>query len=236
MADSETCEKSDLESKFNRAASYLQTLVSELDTGQLLGFYGLYKQATAGKCDTPRPNWYQTQAKHKWDAWKSLGDMPSEIAMENYIRAVSKIDPTWEENSTVGTKSWVAVSTLANTDEELRDADKTLLDWVKEGDDDKVIQALMTNSSGINDTDDNGMLPIHWAADRGRVKIIKCLIEAGVDLNAQDLNGQTALHYAASCSHVEAAKYLLSIGAQCLEDNDGMTPKDVADQSLVALF
>lgn len=235
MADCESS-TSELEETFSRAANHLQSLVAELDTGQLLGFYGLYKQATSGPCDTPRPNWYQTQAKLKWDAWKNLGEMSKELAMENYIRAVGRLDPTWEQNSRVGVRAWVAVSTLASTDAELQDSDKTLLDWVKDGDEARVFAALTDDPSGTNDADENGMMPIHWAADRGQVATIKCLVEAGADLDAQDSNGQTALHYAASCSHVEAIKYLLSLGAKSLEDNDGMTPKDVADKHLVDMF
>ncbi|XP_043278810.1 acyl-CoA-binding domain-containing protein 6 [Venturia canescens] len=230
MDNSEMNETSELEETFSRASNHLQTLVAELDTGQLLGFYGLYKQATVGKCDTPRPNWYQTQAKHKWEAWKNLGEMSKETAMENYVRAVGKLDPTWEQNSKAGTRSWVAVSTMPNMDEELEDSDKTLLDWVKDGNEDKVFEALSINSSGLNDSDENGMMPIHWAADRGQVGTLKRLVEAGADLNAQDLNGQTALHYAASCAHVEVVQYLLSLGAKSLQDNDGLTPKDVASE------
>ncbi|XP_015511397.1 acyl-CoA-binding domain-containing protein 6 [Neodiprion pinetum] len=236
MANSESADISQLDKTFDRAADHLQSLASQLDSGQLLGFYGLYKQATVGPCDTPRPSWYQTQAKHKWEAWKALGDMGKEVAMGSYIRAVGKLDPTWEKDARLGSQAWVTVSRLPNTDVELRDIDKTLLDWVKDGDEEKVRDIIARDRKSINVSDDSGMLPIHWASDRGYMPTIKCLVENGAEVNARDNEGQTALHYAASCGHAEVVKYLLSVGAQCVKDNDGMTPKDVADEQIAALL
>ncbi|XP_033214223.1 acyl-CoA-binding domain-containing protein 6-like [Belonocnema kinseyi] len=236
MAEGDSFKSTDLEETFDRAARHLQTLVPDLDSGQLLGFYGLYKQATCGSCDVPRPNWYQMQAKHKWESWKSLGEMSREVAMASYIRAVGKLDPTWEEDTKGDSQAWVAVSRLPNTDTELRDIDKTFLDWVKDGSEEKVLDFLTQDSTILSQADDCGMLPLHWAADRGHVPTIKCLVEAGADINAKDGEGQTPLHYVSSCGHAEALKYLLSKGAESLEDNDGMTPKDVADEHLLPMF
>lgn len=226
----------DLEETFDRAAKYLQTVASELDTSQLLGFYALYKQATVGPCDIPRPNWYQVQAKHKWEAWKNLGDMSREIAMANYVRAITKLNPSWEEEVKTETPGWTSVSKLPKTDEELTDADKTFFDWIKEGNEEKVRELLSNDLTLVNTLDEDGLLPIHWAADRGHVGIVEYLIGNGANVNSQDRDGQTPLHYAASCGHVKAVEYLLSIGAQSIADNDGMTPKDIADEQLVAFF
>ncbi|XP_008560819.1 acyl-CoA-binding domain-containing protein 6 [Microplitis demolitor] len=236
MADESCATTSELEETFARAANHLQTMVSSLDSGQLLAFYGLYKQATVGVCDTARPSWYQTQAKYKWEAWKALGDMGKEVAMNNYIRAITKLDPDWEQEAKIGSKSWNAVSSLLKTDIELSDAEKTLLDWVKDGNDKKVWEILSTYSTSLNVPGEDGMMPIHWAADRGHLPTIKCLIENGANVDAQDEDGQTALHYAASCGHADVVKYLLSIGAKLLQDNDGFTPKDIADKDLIAMF
>lgn len=226
----------DLEETFDRAAKYLQTLVSELDSTQLLGFYGLYKQATVGPCDVPRPTWYQVQAKHKWEAWKNLGDMSRETAMADYVHAVARINPSWEAEARADSSGWTCVSKLTNTDAELGDADKTFLDWVKEGNETRVRDILSGESTHVNTLDTDGLLPIHWAADRGHVDVIARLIGHGADVNSQDCDGQTPLHYAASCGHAEAVKYLLSLGARSIADNDGMTPKDVADEQLAALL
>ncbi|KAJ8683271.1 hypothetical protein QAD02_019063 [Eretmocerus hayati] len=227
---------SDLEETFNKAAGHIQSLAAQLDQDRLLGFYGLYKQATCGPCNVSSPYWYQVQAKHKWDAWNNLRDMSREVAMASYIRAVAKLDPDWERDAKSSSKAWVVVSRLPNTDTELRDIDKNLLDWVKDSNLDKVQQSLARCKGDIGLKDDNFMLPIHWAADRGDLEIFQCLVEAGSNLNATDIEGQTPLHYAASCGHAEVVKYLLSKNAQSLPDNDGMLPKDVADESLSYLF
>lgn len=226
----------DLEETFDRAAKYLQTLVSELDSAQLLSFYSLYKQATVGPCNVPRPNWYQVQAKHKWEAWKNLGDMERETAMTNYIHAIARINPSWEAETRANSSGWISVSKLSNTDVELEDTDKTFLDWVKEGNEMRVHEILNDEPMLVNTLDTDGLLPIHWAADRGHVDVMVRLIGNGADVNSQDRDGQTPLHYAASCGHVEVVRYLLSCGARSIEDNDGMTPKDIADEQLAALL
>ncbi|XP_014206005.1 acyl-CoA-binding domain-containing protein 6-like [Copidosoma floridanum] len=229
-------ELSDLEETFNKAASYVQLLVSKLSNTQLLGFYGLYKQATCGPCDTPAPSWYQLTAKSKWEAWKSLGDMKREVAMSNYIGLVSELDPDWEKDARDSSKTWVVVSTLPNTDTELHDVDKTLLDWIKESNLNKVQLFLSRDKKCIEVRDEDNMLPIHWAADRGDFNILKFLVEVGSDINAQDADGQTPLHYAASCGHKDIIKYLLSKNARMIQDNDGLTPKDVADEAVTSMF
>lgn len=234
MAEKESL--SDLEDRFNRAANYLQSLAANLDSGQLLGFYGLYKQATVGTCDTGKPSWYQAQAKQKWEAWRCLGDMSKETAMENYISALTKLDRNWEHDSKIGGRAWVAVSSMVNTDEVLSDGDKTLLDWVKENNEDKVRESLLRDAATVNAPDEDNMVPIHWAADRGHIPTIKCLVERGADIDAQDNDGQTALHYAASCGHADVVEYLLAIGAKSLKDHDGLTPKQVADERLAAIL
>ncbi|XP_015588660.1 acyl-CoA-binding domain-containing protein 6 [Cephus cinctus] len=236
MAECEDTEVTDLEETFTKAASHLQSLAARLDSGQLLGFYALYKQATEGSCESPRPNWYQTQAKHKWEAWKSLGDMSREIAMGSYIRAVGKLDPTWEQDARAESQAWVAVSRLPNTDAELRDIDKTILDWVKDGDVGMVQEALSRDPACVSRSDQDGMLPIHWAADRGHVPTLKCLVERGADVDAQDGGGQTPLHFAASCGHIEAVRYLLSVGATFIADNEGLTPRHIADDEVAAVL
>uniref|UniRef100_A0A6V7L4E5 Acyl-CoA-binding domain-containing protein 6 n=1 Tax=Bracon brevicornis TaxID=1563983 RepID=A0A6V7L4E5_9HYME len=234
MAEKESL--SELEERFNKAANHLQSLVSNLDSGQLLTFYGLYKQATAGVCDISKPNWYQVQAKQKWEAWKNLGDMKRDEAMEKYISILTDLDPKWEEDAKIGGQGWMAVSSMLNTDVQIDDRDKSFLDWVKESKEDKVKELLKANSSIINLPDNEGMLPIHWAADRGHLPTMKCLIDNGADINAQDDDGQTPLHYAASCGHIDIIEYLISIGAKSLKDRDGLTPQQVADERVAAIL
>ncbi|KAL0116568.1 hypothetical protein PUN28_009903 [Cardiocondyla obscurior] len=239
MAESDLdCDVTDLEETFNRAATYLQTLVSELESDQLLTFYGLYKQATVGPCDIPKPSWYQMQAKHKWEAWKDLGDMSRETAMTNYIHGIARINPLWDEEAVKDESSkWIVFSKFSNGNVDLNDEDKTFLDWIKEGNEAKVREFLSDDPALVNKPDEEGMHPIHWAADRGYLEILDHLIKNGANVNSRDQYGQTALHYVVSCDHVDAVKYLLSIGAESnIADNDGMTPKEIANEQIAVLL
>ncbi|XP_015190369.1 PREDICTED: acyl-CoA-binding domain-containing protein 6 [Polistes dominula] len=236
MAENNDFDVTNTEKKFDKAAKYVQTIASELDSEQLLNLYSLYKQATIGPCNIPKPNWYQMQAKQKWVAWNSLGEMDQETAMNNYVCALAKINPSWETDAVTESRAWITVSRLPNTEKELLDTDKTFLDWIKEGNQEKVREILLKNSTLTNVLDKDGLLPIHWAADRGHVAIIEYLIQHGANINSRDIDGQTPLHYAASCGHVDVVEYLISMGAESVEDNDGMKPKDVADEKVLAIL
>ncbi|XP_006612413.1 acyl-CoA-binding domain-containing protein 6-like [Apis dorsata] len=225
-----------LEKTFNKATHYLQLLASELNSAELLKFYALYKQATIGPCNISKPNWYQMQARQKWEAWKGLNDMSCNDAMNNYIQELTKLNPNWEENVQSESSNWVAISRFINMEDEINDVDKTFLDWIKEGQEEKVQELLDKEPNLINIIDSEGLLPIHWAADRGHLKIIEQLIKKGASINSQDEDGQTPLHYAASCGHLDVVKYLISIGAESIKDNNGMIPKDIADEHLKSIL
>lgn len=218
----------DLEEKFKRAASHLELVAPELSAEDLLEFYGLYKQATVGPCTIPKPSWYQAQAKQKWEAWKRLGDMNTEDAMNGYIEKLTSVYPSWEECSAIETRGWVAISTFTNTDEEIKDAEKTFFDWIKEGNEELVQQMINTDPKLVFTMDETELLPVHWAADRGYLPILKCLVKSGADISARDGEGQTPLHYAASCGHFHAVRYLIANGAPSMEDDNGVRPLDIA--------
>jgi len=57
-----------------------------------LKFYSLFKQATVGPCNTPRPGMLDFVGKAKWDAWNALGDMSKEEAMKQYVEAFEKME------------------------------------------------------------------------------------------------------------------------------------------------
>ncbi|PIK52898.1 putative acyl-CoA-binding domain-containing protein 5 isoform X1 [Apostichopus japonicus] len=54
-------------------------------------FYGLFKQATEGPCNEPRPAFWNAIKKAKWEAWSSLGDMSKLEAQEGYVNEMLKI-------------------------------------------------------------------------------------------------------------------------------------------------
>lgn len=50
-------------------------------------FYGLFKQATVGDVNTPKPGMMQFVEKAKWTAWESNKGKSSEQAKKEYVEA-----------------------------------------------------------------------------------------------------------------------------------------------------
>ncbi|XP_019619312.1 PREDICTED: transient receptor potential cation channel subfamily A member 1-like isoform X3 [Branchiostoma belcheri] len=63
----------------------------------------------------------------------------------------------------------------------------------------------------INAGDNNGCLPLHYAAKSGFIDSLKCLLEAGADRKRSDDNNQTALHMASRHGHLDVAEVLLMV-------------------------
>lgn len=215
-----------LSAQFDKAISFISgSNLSDVDLQ--LKLYGLYKQAMEGKCNQPKPPMYDLKGRKKWYAWSEMGSMSKEEAMAAYVQLVDTINPNIKEEKT----GWVTVSTFANVDQPLSENEKTISDWVKEGD----LEKIKTYVGNINVNDNMGMAPIHWASDRGDLDILKFLVEnLQADVNFQDETGQTALHYAVSCSYEEICKYLVSKGASIkIQDEDGLTALEMcSDEKL----
>lgn len=217
--------------QFDKAVSFI-TGTNLSDVEVQLKLYGFYKQALVGKCNLPKPPIYDLKGRKKWYAWSEMGSMSTEEAMAGYIDLVIAINPKFQEEKTGG---WVTVSTFFNDEQPLSESEKTISDWVKEGDLEKIKQF----SGNINVNDTMGMAPIHWASDRGDLDILKFLIEdCSADINFQDGTGQTALHYAVSCSHEEVCQYLVGKGAKInIQDEDGTTALEMcSDEKLKSIL
>lgn len=227
----------ELEAVFTKAAAHLQTLAANLGQDKLLFFYARYKQANEGSCNTPKPGFFDFKGKQKWEAWKSLGNMQKDDAMREYVSAIADVDPDWELKIDLGggpRTSWARVSSLQPEKDNIKEEDKTSFDWVKENNVHK-IENLSPKS--IEDTDENGMSLLHWAADRGHTEIVRCLLEKKINVNMQDDEGQTALHYAASCGHLDIIRVLLDHGADpSIQDSDGLRPEDCVDDEAVKVL
>ncbi|CAJ1392563.1 unnamed protein product [Effrenium voratum] len=74
--------------------------------------------------------------------------------------------------------------------------------------------------------DDDGVTPLHLAAQHGRAEVVHCLLQNGADMNkARTSNGDTPLHVAARNRRAEVVNCLLEAGADKDKgDNDGATP------------
>lgn len=90
---------SSLGQQFEQAKQKLNTLKEDPGNVAKLKIYGLFKQATIGKCNTSKPSMFDMVGKAKWDAWNALGSMSKEDAQGKYIEFIdelagaSKADP-----------------------------------------------------------------------------------------------------------------------------------------------
>uniref|UniRef100_A0A8C9EN47 ACB domain-containing protein n=1 Tax=Pavo cristatus TaxID=9049 RepID=A0A8C9EN47_PAVCR len=60
---------------------------------EMLRFYSYYKQATAGRCQEPRPGFWDPIGRYKWYGAPSpaLGRMSKEEAMAAYVAEMKKV-------------------------------------------------------------------------------------------------------------------------------------------------
>ncbi|XP_055371196.1 acyl-CoA-binding domain-containing protein 6-like [Condylostylus longicornis] len=231
-----------LHTKFNKAADFIQKQHSNLEQDILLQLYGLYKQVTSGKCDSPKPSIFNFQAKAKWEAWNKLQFTSKEECMQKYIEIVEKLGADLEEiSNSSGNKTktqWVCHSVpLIETQDTKTDSCKTIFDYVKEENLEKV--KIFVNADNVNQLDETGIGIIHWAADRNSLDILEYIIEhCSANINLRDTEQQTALHYASSCGHNKCVEFLLKHGANKeLSDDAGQTSLDVAfDESVKSLI
>lgn len=69
------------------------------------------------------------------------------------------------------------------------------------------------------------------AAEQNNSNLLKDIVRYGGDVTSAKTNGSTALHMAVSEDNIEIVKYLLDKGANIDKaDNDGWTPRELADQ------
>ena len=95
----------DIQDTFDNAAKYLPGISQKLSPDTLLYFYARYKQAHVGPCNVNKPGFFDFQGKQKWSAWKSLGEMPRETAMMEYIEKLDEVDPGWQDKEVQGDSS-----------------------------------------------------------------------------------------------------------------------------------
>lgn len=55
----------------------------------------LYKQATTGHCDTPKPSFFDRKGRAKWQAWRDCAGLTSAEAQRRYVELLSSLVPDW---------------------------------------------------------------------------------------------------------------------------------------------
>eukprot|EP01121_Diplochlamys_sp_Union-15-3_P007592 TRINITY_DN1946_c0_g1_i3.p1 TRINITY_DN1946_c0_g1~~TRINITY_DN1946_c0_g1_i3.p1 ORF type:complete len:496 (-),score=44.64 TRINITY_DN1946_c0_g1_i3:83-1540(-) len=75
-------------------------------------------------------------------------------------------------------------------------------------------ELALENGLEINNEDERGYTPLHYAARRGRLKIIKFLVAHNGDINKQSThNGKTPLHLTIESGSISVLDYLVCRGA-----------------------
>lgn len=78
-------------SAFETAAAAVKKL-KKLSNDELLSLYALYKQATVGDVNTPRPGVFDFMGRAKWDAWETKkGKLTKKQAEEEYVAVVTEL-------------------------------------------------------------------------------------------------------------------------------------------------
>ena len=73
-----------------------------------LKIYALFKQATIGKCNTPKPSMVDFVNRAKWNAWSELSNLSQDEAEKQYISIVSELA---QKEAPVQTKKTEGVKT-----------------------------------------------------------------------------------------------------------------------------
>lgn len=82
----------DLQQQFVQAAAASKTLTEKPSNEILLQLYSLFKQASDGDVNTEPPsNPFDFVNKAKHDAWSSLKGKSKEVAMQEYVDIVKKL-------------------------------------------------------------------------------------------------------------------------------------------------
>ncbi len=82
---------SDLKARFDDAVANSKKLSERPDNQTLLKIYSLYKQATDGDNEDPKPGFTDIVARAKWDAWKKLEGTSTEDAQQQYIDLIDEL-------------------------------------------------------------------------------------------------------------------------------------------------
>jgi hypothetical protein len=85
-------------------------------------------------------------------------------------------------------------------------------DAAENGDLEKVKALLKDNPNLVFSKDDNGAMPLHYAAYGGRKDVAELLLANKAEVNAKAKNGETPLHMAAQNGHKDVVELLRQHG------------------------
>jgi len=227
-------------SVFDEAVEWIERNKKNIKVGteEQLKFYAYFKQAKEGTCNTSKPALYELVNRAKWDAWSSLGTLSKEEAEQQYVALLTKLVPEWntetgyladDASHTKRSNMGPVMSTFTIPGGEIS-GEKDIWYYVHKQNSKKVIENIENGNWHVNQTDSEGMTPLHLAADRGDEVLVRGLLRLGAHINHTDSQGQTALHVAAVSDQIKIVEILIENGAdKSIEDAEGSLPADVTD-------
>lgn len=84
--------------QFEAAAEQVKNLKTRPTDLELLEIYALYKQATVGDCNTPKPGLFDLKGKAKWEHWNTKKGLSKEAAVQQYIAKAQELVDTYGLN------------------------------------------------------------------------------------------------------------------------------------------
>ncbi len=98
----------------------------------------------------------------------------------------------------------------------------TAFHWIAHHDDYvETLPVLLGAGANIDVQDDNGMTPLHIAAERGDPRLVKLLLDAGADIEKNEKHGMTPLLKAASKGTAETVQAFIDAGADLTARDNG---------------
>lgn len=107
-----------------------------------------------------------------------------------------------------------------------------LFSAIEAGSLEQVETLLASAATDVNQPNQEGLTPLHYAADRGLAEICQSLLAAGAAVDAKDKSDWTPLRYAALCDQVDVGRILIAAGA---ETRDALSEEDLSDEFLALL-
>lgn len=206
---------------FDDAIKFLSSSSSlKLTDTQKLRIYALFKQATVGANNTPKPSFFDFVGKAKWEAWNQVRDLSQDHAKHAYVQELTVLAPDWRLQAAAavpgapksaaqsgGGLGGPRVSRMMVGGEENAQSDseegspQNIAEFAAVGDLPAVQKALKSGTS-VDWKDSESRTALHRAADRGHDDVVKCLLEARANPNAQDSTGGCLfLHVCLFLSH-----------------------------------
>jgi len=81
----------ELNTEFRQAAEDVKRLPERPDNDTLLKLYALYKQATDGDVNGPKPGFFDFVNTAKYEAWSRLRGMRTDEARQKYVELVRQL-------------------------------------------------------------------------------------------------------------------------------------------------